>query len=441
MSTRQDPAHGTRSPRKGSGWFPNLFLLGPLLALSGSELSAGPADWPQWGGPRRNFTVDGVGLAESWPEGGPRRLWRRELGEGYSGIAVEDGRLYTMYRESAGRTGGVDREVVVALDADSGATLWEYRYAAAPLPGMALEHGPGPHVTPLVDESYVFTIGIRAHLHCLDKATGRVVWERDLMEEFGAPVQRRGHASSPIAYGDTIILPVGGPGQALMAFRGSDGSVAWKSGDMTVSPSSPLLIDVDGQDQLVAFMAREIVGVDPAGGEVLWRQTHVAQYGLNISMPVWGEGNLLFCSSAYGGGSRLLRLSRSAGGTEARELWHTNRMRIHIGNAIRMGDRVIGSSGDFGPAFLAAVDLENGEVVWQDRGFGKANLIHAGDRLILLDEDGELALVEVTPTGPRVVSRAKVLEHNAWTAPSLVGSRLYLRDRQQIMALDLGADR
>jgi outer membrane protein assembly factor BamB len=409
-----------------------------LCLAAGAAFGAEPADWPQWGGPHRDFTVESSGLAESWPAGGPPRLWSRPLGEGYSGIAVEDGRLYTMYRE---RRRGVDREVVAALDAETGETLWEHAYAAAAHPRMSLEHGPGPHTTPLVLGPHVFTVGILARVHCLDKETGRVVWERDLMAEFNAPVQRRGYASSPIAYGNTIILPVGAPGRAFMAFRRDDGSVAWSGGDVTVSPSSPLIIEVDGQDQLVAFMADEIVGANPLGGEILWRRSHPAQFGLNISTPVWGEDNLLFCSSAYGGGSRLLRLTRSGRETAVAELWHTNRMRIHIGNAIRIGDRVIGSSGDFGPAFLAAIDLETGELAWQDRTFGKANLVRADDKLILLDEDGVLALVEITPTGPRVITQAEVLEHNAWTAPSLVGTRLYLRDRKQIMALDLGGAR
>lgn len=419
----------------GSRILLGLFACWLLLQASGAG-----ADWTQWGGPHRNFTTDSTGLARNWPAEGPRRLWDRVLGEGYSGIAVDGLTLYTMYRDVARlwQVGRSDQEVVVALDASTGRTLWEHRYDAAARRGLALEHGPGPHVTPLVVGPHLYTVGILGHLLCLEKSTGRVVWKHDLVEAFGAPLQNRGYASSPVAYRDTIILPVGGSGQAWMAFRQSDGAVVWKNQSMSLSPSSPVLIQVGGQEQLVAFMAAEIAGLDPASGELLWRYPHRAQFGLNISTPIWTEGNLLFCSSAYGGGSRLLRLTRSDGPTHVEHLWHTNRARIHIGNALRIGDLILGSSGDFGPSFLTALDVHTGENLWQDRTFAKASFLYADGKVILLDEDGVLALLTVSREGPEILARAQVLESNAWTTPSLVGTRLYLRDRKQILALDLG---
>ena len=425
-----------------------------LLATTGGSAAQTPAPaaaagWPQWGGPRRDFTVDVRGLATSWPAAGPREVWSRPLGDGYSAIAESGGTLFTLYRPTKGMVMTmVDKlrglsapEVVIALDAGTGRTLWEYAYDAPEVAGgMNMEYGPGPHATPLVADGLLFTVGVTGKLHALDQKTGRVVWARDLYKEFGGTVQPRGYSCSPIAYGDTLILTVGGRGgQAVMAFGRRDGRVAWKAHDFTPGPSSPLLINVDGQDQLVVFHSDGVAGVDPAGGPLFWSHPHATQYGLNISTPVWGEGNLLFLSSAYTGGSRMLRLARAAGKTTASEAWFTNKMRVHIGNAIRIGDRVYGSSGDFGPAFVTALDVRTGDVAWQARNFARANFVHADGKLIVLDEDGTLALASVTPTGLQVHAKASVLTNKAWTVPTLVGTRLYLRDRATIKALELGA--
>lgn len=399
-------------------------------------------DWPQWGGAKRNFMPEAKGLASSWSASGPRQVWSRPLGEGYSAIAVEGGRLYTMYRESAKlwQFGKSDQEVVIAMDAVTGKTVWEYRYDAPLLPKMNMEYGPGPHATPLIVGDLAFTSGVTAKFHALDKRTGKVVWAKDFHQEYGT-LWGRGYASSPIAYKNTVIVTLGGPGKAVLALNQKDGAVVWKKQDFDYGFASPILINVDGQDQLVVFMANEVAGVDPNGGEFLWSHPHKTDWGLNISTPVFwanpGGGNFLFCSSAYSGGSRLLQLSRAAGKTAVNELWFSNRMRIHIGNAIRIGDYVYGSSGDFGPAFFAAIEVKTGRIAWQDRSFARASSVYADAKFLILDEDGNLALASVSPQGLKVLSRVQLLASNAWTPPTLVGTRLYLRDRKTIRALEL----
>ncbi|MGH9460020.1 MAG: PQQ-binding-like beta-propeller repeat protein, partial [Vicinamibacteria bacterium] len=201
---------------------------------------------------------------------------------------------------------------------------------------------------------------------------------------------------------------------------------------------SPVLVDVEGEEQLVVFSAQHVAGLDPRNGDLLWSHPHPTEYGLNISTPVWGEGNLLFVSSAYNGGSRVIRLRRVAGKTTAEEVWFNNRMRIHFGNALRIGDLVLGSSGDFGPAFFAAFDIHTGEEVWRERGFARAHLVDAGGKLVIVDEDGEIAVATATREGLEVHARAEKLTENAWTPPTLVGGRLYVRDRKNVLALDLG---
>ena len=231
---------------------------------------------------------------------------------------------------------------------------------------------------------------------------------------------------------------VGGPASALVAFNQKDGSVLWKKHDFKNSTSSPIVINVDGQDQLVAFMYGEIVGVDPNNGNLLWSHAHPVDFGLNTSMPVWGPDNLLFMSSGYGGGSRVLKLSRAGDKTTVEELWANRLMRIHFTNAIRVGDVIYGSSGDFGPAPFTAINVKTGNVVWRHRSFPRASFLFADGRFIILDEDGQLILATATAEGLTVQSKVNLLNNQSWTVPSLSGTRLYLRDRKNILALNSG---
>jgi outer membrane protein assembly factor BamB len=391
--------------------------------------SAQTANWPQWGGPQRNFMVEAKDLAETWPASGPKRLWSRELGEGHSSVVVDDGRLYTMYSRG-------EQEFVVALDAATGKTIWEKSYAA-PTTGLRLENGKGPHSTPLVVGNLLFTLGVIGKMHAFEKQTGKVVWSHDLYQEYGGTRMGRGYSCSPLAYKDTVIITVGGAGQSLMAFDQKTGAVVWKKQDFALSPSTPMLIKVDGQDQLVIILADHVVGLNPDNGELLWKHPHQCDWGLNITPPLWGPDNILLISSAYSGGSRALQLQQSGGKTTVNELWASRRMRVHHGTMIRLGDLVFGSSGDFGPAPMTAVEVKTGNVVWQDRSFSKANFVYAGGKIILLDEDGQLALVSMSQQGMKVLAKAAVLERTAWTPPTLVGTTLYLRDRKMIVALEL----
>ena len=303
---------------------------------------------------------------------------------------------------------------------------------------MNVEYGPGPHATPLVAGDTVFAAGSTGKLHALDRRTGRVRWAHDLYG-MGGTVQGRGYSCSPLAYGGTVIVTVGGRGQALAAFDQATGRTVWKSGDVDVSPSSPILIDLDGRPQLVLFHADGVAGFDPGTGAQEWNHAHRTEYGLNISLPSWGPGNVLVISSAYSGGSRGLHLARAAGRTEVRELWTSNRLRVHFGPLVRFGDRVYASSGDFGPAFVAAVDARTGAMAWQERGFARASLVGAGERLLVLDEDGTLALASPRADGLTVHGKAEVLSGRAWTAPTVVGTKVYLRDRTVMKALELGS--
>ncbi len=400
--------------------------------------------WPTWGGPRRDFTVATTGLANVWADAGPNRLWSRALGDGYSAIAEEHGTLYTAYRR------GGDDDVVAALEAQSGKTIWETQYAAPFKNANARDVAPGPYAMPQVIGDRIVMASGHGQILSLDKGTGKIVWSHDLYSEYNGTRLPFGYSCHALPYKDTLIVLAGGGGflarltgfgaSGALAFRQRDGALAWQNLTFENAHSSPLLITVDGQPQVVALLAQEAIGFSPENGQLLWRHPHPTQYGLAVSTPVWGPDNILFVSSAYGGGSRGLELHQADGRTDVRELWHTPRVQSHFGTMIRIGDHVVLSSGQ-GPAFMTAVNVRTGAIAWQQRGFGRAHLLYADGKLVVLDEDGTLALATATPQRFDVLARAAVMKRLAWTPPTLVGTRLYVRDRASIAAFDLGAPR
>ncbi|MGD2110046.1 MAG: PQQ-like beta-propeller repeat protein [Phycisphaerae bacterium] len=425
----------------------SLFAVGVL----GAGCTHAAAEWHQWGGPTRDFKVQTTGLATQWPEDGPKKLWQRELGDGYSTIIADQGVLYTMYRVE-------EDEFTIAVDADSGKTLWQHKNAS-PSTQLMKQFGPGPHATPIIVGDKLYTIGTNAVLHCYDKKSGDVKWKHDLVAEFDAPIPGRGYGCSPLAYKNLLIVavdrkreqespegdeqkepekPAKTRPQSLVAFDRTTGNVVWTAEDLPVSYASPIIINFQSEDHLVFLMQNDIVGLDPDTGDRLWH-LDLEPEGANISTPVWNGTDLLFCSSAYDSGARVIRLAKKGDKTLPEQLWYSRKMRVHHGNVIRLGDYVYGSSGDFGPAFFMGVEMRTGKIAWRERGFKKANCLYGDGKMILLDEDGDLALTTVTPQGLTVHSRTKIAEPYAWAAPTLVGTTLYVRDRKHMMAFDLSS--
>jgi len=390
------------------------------------------AQWPQWGGPNRDFSIESADLADKWPDNGPKKVWERPLGEAYSTIIVDDGVLYTMAHAD-------DMEKVVALSAKTGETIWEHAYQTKPFDMWDPRFGPGARATPLVHGDKVFAIGVGAMLHALDKKTGKVIWKQDLKNDHGASPLFWGYSSSPLVYKDTLIVPVGASGGAVMAFDLESGKPKWRSGDSTNGYAAPIVINVGGEDELVSFMGKEVLALDPVNGEVLWRYPHATAYDVNASTPIWiPNQSILFISSDYGAGARGLKITKDGHKTKVDELWHESKMGIHFGSAVRIGDYVYGSIGN-STCLLAAINVTNGEIAWRERSdLGKASLLLAGDKIIIIDEDGQLALASVSPKGIDIKSQFQLFDARSWTAPTLAGNTLYIRDLKRIVALDLG---
>jgi outer membrane protein assembly factor BamB len=408
-------------------WCTALVIATVALA---SLIAQARAQWPQSGGPNRNFTVETSGLADKWPEGGPKKLCVRDLGEGYSAILEGAGRLYTMYR-----AGG--KEIVISLDATTGETIWEHGYESALPTQHKDDYGTGPNATPLLTGGRLYSIGIAGMMHCRSADTGSVLWSHDLLTEFDGTILEYGYSSSPIDYKDTVIVLVGGKGRSIVAFNKNDGSITWENLDFANSYSTPQILEILGEEELVTYMQTEVIGADPTDGTLKWRYPITNRWKQNISLPIPAGDEMLFISSLRAG-SRGLRLGRNAGRMEVEEVWSTRKIQKFFSTAVAIGDHVYTSTGRPGATSVVAVNMLTGSIAWRERGFGRANLLGADDRFIILDEGGDLILATATPDGLTVHSRITALEAPSWTAPTLVGTTLYMRDRKHIMALDLG---
>ena len=416
--------------------FLTIALAAPVFARAAKadiQSQPGPrgVPWTQWGGPHRNFQTESAGLRDTWPASGPPVVWKRALGEGYSSPSVEGAVLYTMY-------GKPREEVVLAASAETGKTLWEYSNPMT-FQSDAPDQGNGPYATPLVVGDRVFTAGVAGRLQCLDKKTGKLLWAQELWKDHRGTRLMYGYASSPIAFRDMIIVPVGGSGKALMAFRQADGKVAWSRNDFGNVYSSPVLINLAGLEQLVALLDGAVLAVNPHNGDPQWQVPFKANYSIAVATPLWGAGNLLFVSSEYDVGSKVIELERNGLQTKATELWSSPRLRLHHGNAMRIDDTIYFSSGGKGSqAILSAVDVRTGKIHWQQRSVEKATFVWADRKLITLDQDGNLMIAHPSPERFQISARAALLSHLSWTPPVLVGTRLYIRDRRDMMAVDLG---
>lgn len=402
-------------------WFLGL----PAVALATSDRLAG--QWPQWGGPDRDFrAVATAELARSWETRQPERLWDRPLGNGTAGIALASGRLFTMSGEGK-------RERVIALDPKNGKTLWDHeydvRYEAQPKYG-------GPHATPLVAGDRVFAVGIDAKLHAFD-LDGKLLWKRDLVAEHRVDLPQSGYAASPVAWQDTIIVAgSGAPSRAAFAFRQSDGALVWARHSYLSSHASPILIRTGGADQVVFHGINFLFALDPGDGRLLWRARVRRDAIDNVAWsPVWiPERKLMIVSQAYDrSGTQAFRIDREGETWKVERAWASRRLKVEHCNGVVCGGLLLASDGSE-PAFTVGLDVATGRPRFKARGLPKANFVVAGGLLVILDEDGVLHLAEPGERELRLLGKREALRSNAWTAPTLVGGVLYVRDRFRIQA-------
>ncbi len=401
-----------------------LFLLSPVRLA---------ADWLQWGGPAGDYTVETDGLADWWPADGPKRLWQRPLGEGYAGVLYQGGRLFTMYRDG-------EHQVVVSLNARTGATLWEHRYKPNLWPDMTPAFGLGPNATPVIVDDRIVAIGIDGLMLCLDLATGELLWKHDLPTEFGRRerVEEYGYSGSPMHHEGKIIVLIGGTDHAVVAFDPADGSAVWKSQPGGVSYAPATITTLGGQEQFVYFSPQGVVALDPATGLTLWDSEIEFNNGNHLTPMVKCDDHHLWIASQFpSGGGRLLEIRHQDNAWTANTVWFETYLRASHWNSIRIGDFIYGSIGGNSTSIFTAFNWKTGDVAWRKRGYHKAQSLYADGKLIFLDESGELVLARVSPEALEVLDSAQVTESVSWTLPTLEGTTLYVRDQKHILALDL----
>ncbi|MBI1914692.1 MAG: PQQ-binding-like beta-propeller repeat protein [Planctomycetes bacterium] len=398
--------------------------------------AAEPGEWPQWRGYHRDGLSPEKGLLTAWPPKGPKEVWRQSIGGGYASLAVSGGRLYTMDRQD-------QQERVLCFDANTGKELWTHSYEAN---YAGIQHAVGPRATPTVHEGRVYTVGASGVFLCL-KAVPRsgnaeVFWQRDLMNEFGAKPPLWGVACSPLVEGDKVIVQPGGSKGSIVAFDRKTGKPAWTALDDPSSYSSPVAATAAGVRQIICFTGRRMVGLRASDGGLLWKYPWATQFDANIATPIVA-GDLIFLSSAYNMGCALLRLAPDGDGVEAlpARVRRNKGMRNHHASCVLIEDHLYGFDVNQSQrGFLKCVHLETFEEKWaiDDRELEKGCLIYADGHLLVLTQSGVLALVEATPTGFRKKAEAKLLEgSDCWALPTLAGGRLYLRDNEKLLCLDL----
>lgn len=417
-------------------WMRRLVVEG-LLVTQCLAVAAAEPEWTHWGGPHGDFTVESAPLADSWPEGGPPRLWQRPLGAGYSSILHRDGRLYTAYRDG-------DEQVVIALEAASGETLWASRSRPQLWPEVDTSWGKGPNATPLLIGERLLMVDIAGTIEALDDASGKRLWSRSLPDDFGriSRLEEYGYSASPLPYRDTALVVTGGDRHAVVALDPRNGSLVWGSEPGATSYGPPTLLHLAGRDQFLYLEPQGVVSLDPATGETLWRSPiggYPSDHNGNHLTPVvkCDERHVWIGSQWRTGGGRLLEISGSDGDLEATVRWYDPKKQTAQWTMVREGEIIYGSLGSNRTSLLSAFSWQTGELLWSHRGFHKAQALYVDGKLLFIDEAGDLVLARVSPQGLEVLANAAVLDSKAWTLPTLVGETLYLRDEQSILALDL----
>ncbi len=454
-------------------WFPRvrcprfsvprgLIQWGCTAALAFAVCSASGHDWPQFLGPTRNGMNSGNDLAAAWPKDGPRVVWQKKIGQGFAGPVVADGKLVLFHRLG-------DEEIVEALDAKTGKALWRFDYPTAYRDDFGFDEG--PRGMPALADGKVFTFGAEGALHCVSLADGKKLWSVDCKKEFNAPKGFFGLVCSPLVEGKAVIVNIGGHiqngrrdelreshdsarnpatgtrvarpsdsdgGASLVAFDKETGKILWLVVDDEPSYSSPTAATIAGQRYLLALTRGFLIGADPATGKVLFQLPFRPPQHASVTgaTPIISDDHI-FISAAYDTGAQLLRLRDG----KPEKVWSNNEsLSLHYSTPALRDGFLYGLHGrhDFpGGTELRCVEWKTGKVRWGKPGLSGANVLLAGDSLLVLTENGELVRVAADPEKFHELERAQILGRGVRAYPALANGLFYARDKDKLVCVDL----
>jgi outer membrane protein assembly factor BamB len=378
--------------------------------------------WAGFRGPDRNGTVSGVRIDTDWAVSPPVSLWRRPVGPGWASFAVKGNILYT--QEQRG-----DEEIVSAYSVTTGEPVWRHRDRVRLNDPMG---GPGSRATPTLAGDRVYTVGSTGILNALSAQSGSVVWSRHLPMDLGTTIPTWGYSSSPLIAGDLVVVAVGG---TLAAYALADGQPRWVGPAGGDSYSSPQLATIDGVSQVLLPSTTGTTSVASATGEALWTQPWNTRLPvLPIVQPAVLDGGTVLIGD-NSSGLRRLAVSRRDTAWTVDEQWVSNRLKPYFNDFIVHRGHAYGFDG----AILAAVDLANGERTWKGGRYGQGQLVLLPDQdvLLVVSEDGDLALVKAVPDGFTEIARVPALSGKTWNHPVLVGDVLLVRNGEEMAAFRL----
>jgi len=395
-----------------------LALAAAVVSLASAVCSQDQApSWPQWRGP----DLDGISKETKWrPDGDAEIRWSKQVGLGYSTVSIAGGRLYTV-----GHDKDEQKDTVYCLDSTTGDEVWTYAFSANT---MAKYHGGGTLATPSVDGKLLFVSQRQGRILCLDAAKGKVKWEKNVVEAYGAKMPTWGFAASPLVLPDMIVCNYG----RVIAFD-RKGKVKWKSKDSGAAYSTPAYFEHKGKPRLAVFNGDGLVILDKKNGKEIVRSAWKTSYNVNAATPVVMD-NKIFISSGYNKGCSLLEFD----GKKLKPLWANREMRNKMSGSVAYGQHLYGV--DEGGS-VKCLDLD-GNTKWSQR-FGLGAMSMAGDKLLILTNRGELVIAAANPEEYKELSRAKVLKRHGvdWTVPVLCGGLIYCRSSAgQLVCVDRRLD-
>lgn len=454
VSMRIDGITGSMTPTVSFRWSPSaedeyvaLLAASKSAAKEGSNQSdagsnnatpivAHTGDWPEFRGPDRDGIARNTTLADDWETKDFKEVWRRPVGPGWSSFIVVDDRLLT--QEQRG-----DEEAIVCMRATTGETAWvdtiqERFYEVV---GNA-----GPRATPTFDSGRIYALGATGILTSLNAATGRRLWQVNMAEDTGATIPTWGFSSSPLVVdGNKVIVIAGDPGTKVIAYDADNGQILWQSLDKGLSYSSPQLLTLAGERQVVVMDGDGVFSLNPDSGDLLWSHIWKIPQAARIIQPLQVDEQTLLVGTGYGEGTRMLRITKLESQTNVsanwnvEELWTSRSMKPYFNDFVLHKGYLYG----FDHEIVTCIDAKTGDRMWKKGryGFGQLILEPKDEVLIVLGEQGELALLRATPDQAKAgeIRKIQALEGKTWNHPVLVQNRLYLRNAQEAVCYELAS--